>query len=208
MTGAFGEQYSPLRLLRGALDPLKACRLRRHLLACLCFLGRGLALGGSGLLLTSFFFADLGAAGSAASPSPIFCASLPSADPTATATFFTPSSSSASFFLVSCLLASPFLSRLSHLAPGRRASPHFHSWQSWIHEVVSSASPRPGLRTIEDCGADKVKRKMVPWPGPFDSTQMRPAWRATIVRHKVNPKPVPGISEPCSRVNGSKIRSS
>jgi hypothetical protein len=46
MTGAFGEQYSPLRLLRGALDPLKACRLRRHLLACLCFLGRGLALGG------------------------------------------------------------------------------------------------------------------------------------------------------------------
>jgi hypothetical protein len=49
-----------------------------------------------------------------------------------------------------------------------------------------------------------VKRKVAPPPGA-GSTQMRPPWRSTMVAQSASPRPVPGMSVPCSRFKGLKI---
>ncbi len=63
----------------------------------------------------------------------------------------------------------------------------------------------PGrLPTNRSQAARRVKLTVVVSPGT-DSTQIRPPYASTILRHMASPMPVPGILEPWRRLRGSNI---
>ena len=87
------------------------------------------------------------------------------------------------------------------------------------YQYISTDSRKdPGLRrsgaeimrrsqpSAEYSSAGSVKRKVLPRPSS-DSTVRRPPCISTIRLHSARPMPVPGYSRPCSRLNGSKMRS-
>src|SRR5579864_1108021 len=65
--------------------------------------------------------------------------------------------------------------------------------------ITNNDSPKRRVHAVPHKGS--VKLKVLPWP-TAESTQMRPWCRSTMERQIVSPRPVPGMSRSCRRVNG------